>query len=144
MASMIYGVSKNGKKGLGCIETRKPDEHQKVKSKPLYKHFMPVGTELDCSAQTQKHAQTRIKNSVLKPKYHAQISLDYPAAKKPKVVKNSRRTNKRGPITWIPKDKIIYVVDILSSSIETSVMVNEQWILMTYDGQKVYVPIFGT
>lgn len=121
---MIYGVSINRQKGLGCTITRKPDESQKVKSKPLYKHFMPVGTELDCSAQTQKHAQTRIKNSVLKPKYHSQISLDYTAAKKPKVVKNSRRTNKRGPIIWVPKDKIIYVVDILSSSVETPIMVS--------------------
>lgn len=65
MASMIYEVSRNGKKGLGCTETGKPDESHKVKLKPLYEHFVPADTELACSAQTWK------KNLVLKPKYHA-------------------------------------------------------------------------
>ena len=84
-------------------------------------HFVPAGTELDISAQTQKH--TKGKNSVLKPKYHAQIPHDYPSAKRPKVVRNSGKTNKRGPRKWVPKDKIIYVADILNSSVETPVMV---------------------
>lgn len=52
MTSMIYGVSINGKIGLGCTETRKPDESQKVKPKPLYEHFVSVGIELDNFAQT--------------------------------------------------------------------------------------------
>ena len=58
-------------KGLGRIETLKSDESQKVKPKPLYEHFVFAGTELDVYAQTQKH--TKGMNSILKPKYHAQI-----------------------------------------------------------------------
>jgi hypothetical protein len=121
MASLIYGVSRNDRKGLGCIESIKPDKSQKVKPKPLYVHFVLAGTELDTSAQTQKH--TKDKNYVLKPKYHAQISHDYPSAKRPKVVRNSRKANKRGPKKWVPKDKIIYGADILNNSAETPVMV---------------------
>lgn len=95
MASMIYGVRRNGKKGLGCKENGKPGESQKVKLKSLYEHFVPVGTELDFSSQT--HKLTKGNNSVLKPKYHAQISFDYPSAQRSKVVRNSGRTKKRGP-----------------------------------------------
>lgn len=110
--------------------------------KSLYEHFMPVGAEIDVSTQTQK--LTKDNNSVLKPKYHAQISLDYPVAQRPKGVRNSEKTNKGGLRKWIPKDKITYVADILSRLVETPVMVPEQWMLMTYDRHKVYVPRFGT
>ena len=102
-------------------------------------HFVPAGTELDISAQKR----TKDKNSVMKPKYHAQILHDYPYAKRLNVMRNSGKTNKKGPRKWVPKDKIIYVADILSSLAETPVMVPGQWMLATHDGKKVFVPRFG-
>lgn len=54
MVSLIYGVSINDKKDLGCKKTIKSDERQKVKLKPLYEHFVPAGTKLDFSAQMCK------------------------------------------------------------------------------------------
>lgn len=43
---------------------------------------------------------------------------------KPKFVKNPRKTNPKGPRNmWIPKDKIVYVADILSRGVETPAMV---------------------
>jgi hypothetical protein len=80
----------------------------------------------------------------LKPKYHAQIPYDYPFAQRPKIVRNFGKTNKRGPQKWVPKDKIIYVTNILNNSVETPIMVLGQWILMTRGGKKVYIPRFGT
>ena len=143
---MIYGVSRNGRRGLGCIERimdiPKYDESQPIKLIPLYDHFVPSGTKLDCSELVKALPHTQNSNST--PKYHAQIPLDYPVAQKPKVVRNSGKTNKRGPRKWVPKDKIIYVADILSSSVETPIMVPGLWMLATYDGKKVYVPKSGT
>lgn len=40
----------------------------------------------------------------------------------------------------VPKDNIIYVGYILSSSVKTPVMVPALWVLMTHDGKKAYVP----
>jgi len=42
---------------------------------------------------------------------------------------------------WVPKSKIIPVVDVLDSKKETPVMVSGQWLLTTHDRGKVYVPI---
>lgn len=68
----------------------------------------------------------------------------YPAHK-PKVVKNSRKTNPKEPIKiWVPKDKMVYVADILSHEVGTSVMVHGLWILATHDRKKPYVPKLGT
>ena len=46
MASLIYGVRRNSKKGLGCTKTIKLDESQKVKPKSLYVHFVSADTNL--------------------------------------------------------------------------------------------------
>ena len=52
MASMIYGVSRNGRKGLGYSGSSKQiDETLVVKPRPLSEHFVPYGTELECSKQ---------------------------------------------------------------------------------------------
>ena len=66
-------------------------------------------------------------------------------ARKPKVIRNSGKTNQKGPKRlWVSKDKIIYVADILCSKVQTPVMVPGLWMLATHDGKKVYVPKPGT
>ena len=146
---MIYGVSRNGKKGLGYSGSSKPiDETLAVKSRPLSEHFVPSGTELECSKQdsssgSKSQSLTQKKKSS-KPKHRAQISYDYPVAQTSKGVRTSGKANKKGPIKWVPKDKIIYVADILDGATETPIMVPGQWMLTTHDGRKAYVPRFGT
>ena len=64
-----------------------------------------------------------------------------------KYTSHSRNSyaNPKGPKKiWVPKDKIIFVADVLNSSIETPVMVPGLWVLTTHDGKKVYVPKPGT
>ena len=41
----------------------------------------------------------------------------------------------------VPKKKIIPVVDLLDGRKETPIMEPGQWLLMTHDMQKIYVPI---
>ena len=54
---------------------------------------------------------------------------------------NFRNSNQKIPKKkWVPKEKIIYVADVLNSSVETPVMVPGLWMLTTHDGKKVYVP----
>uniref|UniRef100_A0A494G955 CCHC-type domain-containing protein n=1 Tax=Solanum lycopersicum TaxID=4081 RepID=A0A494G955_SOLLC len=43
MASMIYGMSRNGNSGLGYFQSMK-DESSEPKREPLHKHFVPAGT----------------------------------------------------------------------------------------------------
>ena len=70
-------------------------------------------------------------------------SSDYSV--KPKFNQNFGKTNKPGPKKiWVPKDKIIFVADVLNNSIETPVMVPRLWVLTTHDGKKDYVPKPGT
>ena len=47
-------------------------------------------------------------------------------------------------VQQVPKEKIIYVAYVLNSTVETPVMVPGLWMLMIYDGKKVYVPKSGT
>lgn len=55
---------------------------------------------------------------------------------KPKFVKNSGKTNQKEPRKlWVPKDKIIYVVDILSNVVKTPIMVLELRMLAAHDGK---------
>ena len=59
----------------------------------------------------------------------------------PKFKQNFRNSNQKGPKKiWVPKEKIIYVADVLNSSVETPVMVPGLWMLTTHDGKKVYIP----
>lgn len=47
------------------------------------------------------------------------------------------KTNKIGPNTrWVPKDKIVSLVDMLDDLKETIVMVLGQWLLTAYDGER--------
>lgn len=62
------------------------------------------------------------KQKVIKPKalysHFTYGHMHNHAAQKPQVKKNSGKTSKKGSKKiWVPKDKIIYVADILSSRV---------------------------
>ena len=123
MASMIYGVSRNGRKGigyLGKVPTPKNVMDLTIKHTPLNSHFV-YGHTHDIKYTSSKHS--------VKPKFNQSFG----------------KTNKSGPKKiWVPKDKIIHVADIFSSKSETPVMVPGLWLLTTHDGKKAYVPKPGT
>lgn len=49
------------------------------------------------------------------------------------------RTIKSAPNQiWVPKDKIIYIADILSNKGETPTMIPRQWMFTTHNERKVY------
>src|ERR1044072_5235131 len=125
MASLIYGVSRNNRKGLGYS---KPYENHKTlnkKPKALYEQFVPSGIHVGSSEPTHSEGsqrQPQKKNKSSRTKSHAQIPLKYSAAQAPKVPRTSgKNSNKRGPRKRVPKNKIIYLADILNSSIKTPV-----------------------
>src|ERR1044072_5908834 len=147
MASKIYGVSRNKKKGLGYSEPYEKHKTLNVKPKALYEQFVPSGTHVRSSEPVQSGGSQRRpqkKNKSSRAKSYAQTLLKYSAAQAPKVPRTSGKTNKRGPRKWVPKDKIIVLADILDSSSETPVMVPGQWMLVTLKGRKAYVPRTGT
>ena len=119
MASMIYGVRRNGRKGIGYqgkVPTPKNAMDLVIKRTPLDSHFI-YGHTHDI-------------------KY---TSIDYSV--KPKFNQNFGKTNKSGPKKmWVPKDKIIHVADIFNSKAKTPIMVPGLWLLTTHDGKKAYVP----
>src|ERR1044072_1014548 len=49
MASLIYGVSRNNKKGLGYSEPYEKHKTLNVKPKALYEQFVPSGTHVRSS-----------------------------------------------------------------------------------------------
>ncbi|CAI8615440.1 unnamed protein product [Vicia faba] len=123
MASMIYGVSRNGRKGIGYqgkVPTPKNVMDLTIKHTPLNSHFV-YGHTHDIKYTSSKYS--------VKPKFNQSFG----------------KTNKSGPKKiWVPKDKIIHVADIFSSKSETPVMVPGLWLLATHDGKKAYVPKPGT
>ena len=115
MASMIYGVSQNNKKGIGYDSKEDKTSTSNQLKSPFSYHYT--------------HTQEQQFNN----------------ARKPKVLRSSGKTNHKGPKRfWVPKDKIVYVADILCSRVKTPVMVPGLWMLATHDGKKVYVPKPGT
>ena len=145
MASLIYGVSRNQNKGLGYTESSEKCETSAAKPKALYEHFVPSGTQIRSSEHvhsegSKRQPQKKNKSSWTKP--HAQIPLDYSKVKSTRTFRSSGKTNKKGPRKWVPKNKIIYFAD--NSSIGTSSMISDQWMLVTHKGRKTYVPRTGT
>ena len=135
------------KKGLGYSEPYGKDKILNTKPKSLYEHFVPSGTDVRSSDPIHSEVgqrQPQKKNKSSRTRSHAQISLEYYVARSPRVFRTSGKTNKRGPRKWVPKDKIIYLTDILNSSIETPILVSGQWMLATHDGRKAYVQRTGT
>lgn len=94
MNSMINGVSRNERREISYVPKEKPTLKPKAKPKTLYFHFSYAYKQHDYSSQ------------------------------KPKITKNSGRTNQKRPKKmWEPKNNIIYVASILSSSVKTPFMV---------------------
>jgi hypothetical protein len=148
MASLIYGVTNSSRRGLGYSEPYENHKNLNKKPKALYEQFVSSGIHVRSSQQThsegsQKQPQNRNKSS--RTKAHAQIPFKYHAINSPKIPRNSgKKTNKRGPRKWVPKNKIILLADNSGSSSKPPVMVPEQWILVTHNGRKAYVPRTGT
>ena len=115
MASMIYGVSQNNRRGIGYDPSEDKTSTNDQPKSPFSYHYT--------------HTQAQRFNN----------------ARKPKVLRNSWKTNHKGPKRfWVPKDKIVYIADILCSRVKTPIMVLGLWMLTTHDGKKVYVPKLGT
>src|ERR1044072_749768 len=116
--------------------------------KALYEQFVPSGTHVRSSEPVQSggsQKRPQKKNESSTTKSHAQIPLKYSAAQAPKVPRTSgKKTNKRGPRKWVPKNKIFFLADILDRSCETPVMAPGQWKLVTHKGRKAYIPKTGT
>src|ERR1044072_347069 len=88
MASMIYGVSRNKKKGLGYSEPYGKYKILNTKPKSLYEHFVPSGTKVRSSDPIHSEVgqrQPQKKNKSLRTKSNAHISLDYSVAGAPRV-----------------------------------------------------------
>ena len=108
MASMIYGVSRNNRKGLGYKSPRgkeiyKPKyvDEMKMTYNPLHKQFEFGHTH--------------------NIKY---MSLSESLYVKPRFKQNLRTSNQKRPRRiWVPKEKIIYVADILKGDVETPTLV---------------------
>src|ERR1044072_8840468 len=123
MASLIYGVSNINRKGLGYSEPYENHKNLNKKSKALYEKFVPSGTHVRSSEPTHSagsRRQPQKRNKSLRTKAHAQIPLKYSAAKPPKVLRTSgkKKTNKKGPRRWVPKNKIVYLADLLDGTKE--------------------------
>src|SRR4051812_43232710 len=102
MASMIYGVSRNGKRGIVY------DPYDDQESPKNNQHFSPF-SYLYPEAQTQNIIDTQ----------------------EPNVFRKSGKINLKGPKRfWVPRDKIIYVADILFRRVNTPIMVPGPWMLV--------------
>ena len=52
-----------------------------------------------------------------------------------------RQANPSGPKkVWVPKCMIVHLADVFDITKKKLVMVLEQWMLVTHNGRKVYVP----
>ena len=146
---MIYGISRNKKKGLGHSESYGKDKTLITKPKALYEQFVPSVTHVGSSEPTHSKGsrrQSQKRNKSSRTKSLAHIPLRYSAAQAPKVPRTSgkkKKSNKKGPRKCVPKNKIILLADILDSSCKTPVMAPGQWKLVTHKGRKAYIPKTG-
>ena len=96
MASMIYGVSRNGRKGIGYkgkVSQPKNIKNLVIKSTPLYSHFT--------SGKTHDIKYTS-------KAFYAKL----------KFKQNFGNSNNHGPKNiWVPKDKSIYVANVFNSKV---------------------------
>ena len=118
MASIIYGVSGKNRRGIG---------YEPPKGKETYIP-KPVAKMTFTYKPLNKQFKFGHSHDI---KYTSHSGNSYANPKGPKKI-------------WVPKNKIIFVADVLNSSIETPVMVPGLWVLTTHDGKKVYVPKPGT
>jgi len=67
---------------------------------------------------------------------------DNPSKGLPSSYQHPQVNKEKGPKKiWVPKNKIIPIIDLLDTRKETSIMVPIQWLLTAHDKQKVYVLI---
>lgn len=131
MASMIYGVSRTNRRGIGYEPpSGKGSDHPKSVDEMIIK-YTPLYSKFNYGHPHElKYTRTDLCTKVYD---------------KPKVNHNFKVSNIRGPKKiWVPKDKIVHVADVLSCKIKTPVMVPGLWLLTSHDGKKVYVPKPGT
>ena len=115
MASMIYGVGQNGKRGIGYTSN---EDQNPLKIDKL----IPPFTYYHTNSQTHKF------NDARKPRFH----------------KNSGKTNVKGPKNiWVTKYKIVYVAYLLHRKVQTPIMVPGLWMLASHDRKKAYVSRIG-
>lgn len=139
MALMIYDISRNGTREIGYDSDEESNSEKDDKLKTLHSHFVPSGKQNGVVPKGKTFSKPKAKVKAHSCFNYAYM-YKYPAHEL-KFVKNSGKTNQKGPRKlWVPKDKIIYVADILSSAVETSIMVPGIWMLATDDGKKAYVP----
>lgn len=127
MASMIYGVSRNNRSGIGYkppsgkrFERPKSVDEMILKYTPLYSQFK------------YGHAHD------LKYTRSGEI---FKYAYQPKFQEKIRKTNKRGPKRiWVPKDIIIFVADVLSKNAKTPPLETGKWMQTSHKGKRVYIP----
>ncbi|XP_058748093.1 uncharacterized protein LOC131620924 [Vicia villosa] len=142
LASMIYGVNGNKRKGIGfegeIPYKLEPVNEMIIKYKPLYEKFK-YGHSHDI-----KHTSHSKSFHITHTKKHA-VAHSGKSYVKSQFNQNMRRTNPKGPKRmWVPKDKIIPVADLLHSTKDKHVMVPGLWVLTSHDGKKVYIPKSGT
>lgn len=138
MASMIYDISRNETMGIGYDVGDESDLEKDDKPNTLQSHFVPSRKQNGGVLKGRIDSKSK---AITKPhfRFNCAFMYRYPA-QKPKFVNNSGKTNPKGPkMMWVPKDKILYIVYILSSGVETPVMVSVLWMLATHDGKKAYV-----
>src|SRR4051812_47507405 len=148
---MIYVVSGNKRVGIGYEgETPyklEPVDDMKITYKPLYDQFKYAHSHdirLTSHAQsfhvahTKKHVTQPRKYHVAQPKnYHVVPPIVYHV--KLKFNQNLRKYNKKGPNKMlVPKEKIIFVADILGCKEDKAqhVMVPGLWVLAAHDGKR--------
>lgn len=128
---MIYGVSRNNRSEIGyepssgeIFEHPKSVDKMIINYPPIYSNFKYGHSHNIIYTHSNQNSKF-----VFKPKFR----------------ENFRQTNQRGPKRiWVPKDKIIYVADVLSSHVKTPTMDSGKWRLSSHKGKKVYVPKSGT
>lgn len=108
------------------------------KSNNLKSHFVPSGKQNDVRPKGRDISKPKGK---IKPHGHFNYTYMYRyPTQKPEFVKNSGKTNSKGVRKiWVPKDKIVYCVDIISSGVKKPDMVSGLLMLAVYDRKKAYV-----
>ena len=122
MDSMIYGVNRNGTTCIGYDSDDEFDSEKADKPNIIMSHFVPSGKQngVMCKGRIVSKPKDKEKSH---SHFNYAYTYNYPT-QKPKFVKNSGKTNPKGTIKiWVPKDKIVYVADVLSSGVKTLVMV---------------------
>lgn len=95
MASMIYGVSRNKTKGISYDFDEESNSEKDDKPKSLHSHFVPFGKQNVVVLKGKTFSKSKAKAKVHSHFNYAYM-YTYPTQKS-KFVKNSRKTNKKGP-----------------------------------------------